>query len=165
MSKVNLEKMFVELIQQHERIIYKVCSVYASPELPIADLYQEAVSNLWAGFPKFRNECAASTWIYRVTLNTCVSGIRKDNRRPKTAEIAANLAESLAAPESMSENIREMYRMINHLQTIEKAIVLLYLEEKSYQEIADITGLTLSNVATKLKRAREKLKQLGKALS
>ena len=164
MKKIDLEESFVEIIRQHENIIYKVCSVYASPELPMADLYQEAVCNLWVGFPKFRNECAVSTWIYRVTLNTCVSGIRKNNRQPKT-DVVANLSELLVAPESMTESIREMYRMINCLQTIEKAIVLLYLEEKSYQEISDITGLTVSNVATKLKRAREKLKQLGKAFS
>ena len=160
MKKVDSEEAFVEIIRQHENIIYKVCSVYASPELPMADLYQEAVCNLWAGFPKFRNECAVSTWIYRVTLNTCVSGIRKNNRQPKT-DVVANLSELLVAPESMTESIREMYRMINRLQTIEKAVVLLYLEEKSYQEIADITGLTLANVASKLKRAKEKLKNMS----
>jgi len=71
------------------------------------------------------------------------------------------LAESLPAPESMEDNIREMYRLIAQLKTLEKAIVLLYLEEKSYQEIADVTGLTVSNVATKLKRAREKLIQMS----
>ena len=165
MKKIDLEEAFVEIIRRHERIIYKVCSVYASPDLPTADLYQEAVCNLWAGFPKFRNECAASTWIYRVTLNTCVSGIRKDARRPKKSAEIACLEELPAMPENLSENIREMYRMINRLQTIEKAIVLLWLEEKSYREIADITGLTVCNVATKLKRAREKLKQLGKAFA
>jgi RNA polymerase sigma-70 factor (ECF subfamily) len=71
------------------------------------------------------------------------------------------LADSLPAPESMEENIRELYRLISQLKTLEKAIVLLYLEEKSYQEIADITGLTVSNVATKLKRTKEKLKQMS----
>ena len=121
MKNVDLEDAFVETIRRHERIIYKVCSVYASPELPTADLYQEAVCNLWAGFPKFRNECSVSTWIYRVTLNTCVSGIRKDARRPKNSVLLAAIEESLAMPESMSENIREMYRMINQLQNIEKA--------------------------------------------
>ena len=165
MKKVEMEDSFVEIIHQYENIIYKVCSVYSSPELPMADLYQEAVCNLWAGFPKFRNECSVSTWIYRVTLNTCVSGIRKDAKRPKNNVVIANLADSLVAPESMTENIREMYRMINSLQTIEKAIILLYLEDKSYKEISDITGLTVSNVATKLKRAKVKLKQLGKAFS
>ena len=161
MKKIDLERKFVEVIKQYERIIYKVCSFYASPELPIADLYQEVVCNLWAGFPKFRDECSVSTWIYRVSLNTCISDMRKEVRRPKNDLIATNLAEALIAPENMSENIQEMYRLINQLQTMEKIIVLLYLEEKSYQEIADITGLTVSNVATKLKRAKEKLKKLS----
>ena len=96
-----------------------------------------------------------------MTLNTCITGVRKDKRRPKNDLLVIQLAESLTEPESMEENIREMYRLINQLKTMEKAIVLLYLEEKSYQEIADITGLTISNVATKLKRAKEKLKQMS----
>jgi len=66
MKKIDLERKFVEIVKQYERIIYKVCSFYASPELPIADLYQEVVCNLWAGFQKFRGECSVSTWIYRL---------------------------------------------------------------------------------------------------
>ena len=155
------EQEFVKLIRENERVIYKVCSFYVSENFPIADLYQEVVCNLWAGFPKFRNESAPSTWIYRVALNTCISGMRKDKKRPKTDLAVENLSESLPEPESLDENIREMYRMINQLKTLEKVIVLLYLEEKPYQEIADITGLTLSNVATKLKRAKDKLKQMS----
>lgn len=158
---IDLEKTFVRLIQQHERIIYKVCSFYTSPEFPIADLYQEVICNLWVGFPKFRNECSVSTWIYRVSLNTCITGIRKDFRRLKSDLPITEISESLIEPENAEENIREMYRLINQLQTMEKAIVLLYLEEKSYQEIAEITGLTISNVATKLKRSKEKLKQMS----
>lgn len=161
MEKIDLEKTFVRIVQQYERIIYKVCSFYASSELPIADLYQEVVGNLWIGFPKFRNDCSLSTWIYRVALNTCITGVRKDFRRLKSDMPVAELSDVLVEPESREENIREMYRLINQLKTMEKAIVLLYLEEKSYQEIADITGLTISNVATKLKRAKEKLKQMS----
>jgi len=82
-------------------------------------------------------------------------------RRPKGSIQVAALAESLPAPESMEENIREMYQLIAQLKTLEKAIILFYLEEKSYQEIVDITGLTVSNVATKLKRTRKKLKQMS----
>ena len=156
MEKVNREKAFIALVQQYERVIYKVCSFYVSDEFPVADLFQEVVCSLWIAFPKFRNECALSTWIYRVALNTCIT-VRKDIRRVKATVPVAALAELLPAPESMEENIREMYRLIAQLKTFEKAVVLLYLEEKSYQEIADITGLTISNVATKLKRSREKL--------
>ena len=161
MEKVDLEKAFIEMIRQYERVIYKVCSFYVSDEFPMADLYQETVCNLWLSFPKFRNESAISTWIYRIALNSCITGMRKDIRRVKGTIPVAMLAESLPAPESMEENIREMYRLIAQLKTLEKAIVLLYLEEKSYQEIADVTGLTVGNVATKLKRTREKLKQMS----
>lgn len=156
-----MKREFIEIIQQYERIIYKICYVYTTPELPIPDLYQEVVCNLWGGFAKFRHECSVSTWIYRVAINTCITQTRKDIRRPKSSVPVANLAESLLAPESLTDDIREMYRLINQLRTIEKTVVLLYLEGRPYQEIAEITGLTLSNVATKLKRSRERLKQLS----
>lgn len=160
MNESEVEKIFVEMIQQYERVIYKVCSFYISEDYQIEDLYQEVVYNLWKAFPKFRNECAISTWIYRIALNTCISGIRKVVRQPERVSITV-LHESLLQPDDMSDNIKEMYRLIHQLKTMERAIVLLYLEEKSYQEIADITGLTLSNVATKLKRAKDKLKQMS----
>lgn len=161
MKESDLKKAFVDIIQQHERIIYKVCSFYTSPDMPIADLYQDVVYNLWAGFRNFRNECSVSSWIYRVALNTCISGLRKEKKTPKGNVLVESLSESLSAPECLNENICEMYRLINRLKTLEKAVVLLYLEEKSYQEIADIMGLSVSNVATKLKRSRVKLKQMS----
>ena len=161
MEKLDREKAFIAIVRQYERVIYKVCYFYVSDGLPLADLYQEVVCSLWIAYPKFRNECSLSTWVYRIALNTCITGVRKDIRRPRNTVPVAMLAESLPAPESMEENIREMYRLIAQLKTVEKAVVLLYLEEKTYQEIADITGLTVSNVATKLKRAKEKLIQMS----
>ena len=161
MNCSDIEKSFIELIQQNEPLIYKVCSMYISDEFPIEDLYQEVVYNLWKSFPKFRNECSISTWMYRVALNTCITGIRKTLKRPKHISIF-DLNEHLPTPESMEENIKEMYQLIYRLQTMERAIILLYLEEKTYQEIADITGLTLNNIAIKIKRIKEKLKQMSK---
>ena len=160
MNDSDIEKAFLELIRQNERLIYKVCSVYVSDEFPMADLYQEVVYNLWKSFPKFRHESALSTWMYRVALNTCITCIRKELRRPKYMTVP-DFSECLIEPESMEENIREMYRLIHQLKTLERAIILLWLEEKSYQEIADITGLTLNNVAIKLKRIKEKLKSMS----
>ena len=160
MNDTNAEKAFIELISENERLIYKVCSIYVSDEFPIADLYQEVVYNLWKGFSKFRNECSVSTWMYRVALNTCITGMRKELKRPKHVSIL-DFKENLIEPESMDGNIREMYKPIYQLKTLERAIILLYLEEKPYQEIADITGLTLNNVAIKLKRVKEKLKKMS----
>jgi len=159
-STVDKEKAFIAMIREKERIIYKVCSFYISEEFPLADLYQETVCNLWYSFPKFRNESSQSTWIYRIALNTCISGIRKEKRKPKGLSLS-ELQELLPAPESISEQVKEMYALIYQLKTLERAILLLWLEEKSYQEIADITGLTVSNVATKLKRSKEKLRQMS----
>ena len=162
MSKREIEEKFIATIRQHERVIYKVCSFYVSDELPKEDLFQEVVCNLWRGFTKFRDECSVSTWIYRVTLNTCISGLRKESKLPKNSISVLPLEQ--VSPESenaeQEEKINEMYRLINQLKTLEKAIVLLYLEEKSYQEIADITGLTVNNVAIKLKRTKDKLRKM-----
>jgi RNA polymerase sigma-70 factor (ECF subfamily) len=155
-----VEKAFLEMIRENERLIYKVCSFYASDEYPLADLYQEVVCNLWAGYPNFRNGCSFSTWIYRIALNTCISSLRKELRTPKKVPVAA-LENVLIEPESGNDQIKEMYHFIHQLKTMERAIILLYLEEKSYQEIADITGLTVSNVATKLKRSKQKLKEMS----
>jgi RNA polymerase sigma factor, sigma-70 family len=161
MKNPDLAKDFLDVIRENERIIYKVCSFYVSDENPLPDMYQEIVCNLWSAFPKFRNECALSTWIYRISLNTCISGLRKIRKLPEKDVLTPVLQDSIPEPESMNEQIKELYRLIHQLKTIEKAIVLLYLEEKSYQEIADITGLSVSNVATKLKRAKEKMRKMS----
>lgn len=157
---IDTEKAFIEMIRENERIIYKVCSFYISDEYPLADLYQETVCNLWASFPKFRSDSSFSTWVYRIALNTCISGMRKEKRKPQSSSISG-LQELLPAPESINNQVTEMYKLIYQLKSLERAIVLLWLEDKSYQEIADITGLTVSNVATKLKRSKEKLRQMS----
>jgi RNA polymerase sigma factor, sigma-70 family len=156
MDKSELEKKFIEMIKQNERVIYKVCSFYASDEEPLSDLYQDTVCNLWMAYPKFRGESSISTWIYRIALNTCISNFRKKKRSPLIVSLS-NFQDAFVQPEDMTGEIEEMYRLIRQLKNLERAIILLYLEEKSYQEIADITGLSLSNVAVKLKRIKEKL--------
>ena len=156
MDKSELEKRFIGMIQQNERVIYKVCSIYASDEEPLSDLYQDVVCNLWTAYPKFRDECNISTWIYRVALNTCISGLRKKKRSPQSSDLS-QLQDAFIQPDDLTDEIKEMYRLIHQLKNLERAIILLYLEEKSYQEIADITGLSLSNIGVKLKRIKEKL--------
>ncbi|MCE5225563.1 MAG: sigma-70 family RNA polymerase sigma factor [Porphyromonadaceae bacterium] len=156
MNNTDLEKAFIGMIQQNERVIYKVCSFYISEDSTLGDLYQDVVSNLWVAYPKFRNESAVSTWIYRIALNTCISGIRKEMRKPQRVSFS-QLSDVFEQPEDMSAEIKELYRLIHQLKIVERAIILLYLEEKSYQQIADIVGLTVSNVAVKLKRIKEKL--------
>ena len=157
----NIEQEFVALIQTNERIIYKVCYMYTTPNNTLNDLYQEVVLNLWKAFPNFRRECKVSTWVYRIALNTCISFIRKEKNIPEI--ITLTLENDRTDDEDETETmLKQMYEMINQLGQLEKSIVLLYLEDKSYEEISEITGLTLTNVATKLSRIKDKLRKMKK---
>ena len=157
----NIEQEFIGMIRENERVIYKVCYLYATPSAPLNDLYQEVVLNLWKAFAKFRHECKTSTWIYRIALNSCISFIRKEKNIPEIVTLTRDM-ERCEEDDETEAMLRQLYRMINRLGQLEKSIVLLYLEEKSYEEIAEITGLTRTNVATKLNRIKEKLRKMNK---
>lgn len=153
----NKEK-FEKIIIQHRSIISKVCFLYAGEE-EFEDYYQEVLFQLWRSLPKFRGESEISTWIYRISLNTCISFIRKD-RKMKKVPLQQELNFSNNDVESKMQ-IRELYYLINQLNKLEKAMILLWLDEKSYEEIAAITGLSRNNVAVKLSRIKEKLKKMS----
>lgn len=160
MDTQRLEKEFIALVEEYKQVIYKVCYIYATDAEHLNDLYQEVVINLWKSFPRFRNECKVSTWVYRVGLNTCISFFRKSRSRPEVVPITVDL-ESVAEEEDKTALLRELYRMINSLGQLERALILLWLEERSYQEMADIIGISKNNVAVKLNRIREKLKTMS----
>lgn len=157
-----VEQEFLSVIREYERVIYKVCYLYASPNAPLGDLYQDVVLNIWRAFPKFRKECKISTWIYRIALNTCISFIRKEKNVPEITTLTYEADWMIEENDPLHEMLKELYRMINQLGQLDKSIILLYLEEKSYEEIAEITGLTVTNVATKLSRIKDKLKKMKK---
>jgi RNA polymerase sigma-70 factor (ECF subfamily) len=150
------EENFIQMIKENERVIYKVCSLYVSDEFPLKDLYQDIVLNLWKAFPNFRNESSYSTYIYRVALNTCISGMRSKKRRIQKLPLDF-LDEQTFEVVNTEENVRELYRLIRKLRKLDRSLILLWLEEKPYREIAEITGLSLCNVSIKLKRIKEKL--------
>lgn len=158
----NTEREFMALIRTYERVIYKVCYLYARPNAPINDLYQDVVLNLWKAYPKFRGECKISTWFYRIALNTCISFVRKEKNIPETITLTADFDRLIEENDPLNDMLRQLYQLINQLGQLDKSIILLYLEEKSYEEIAEITGLTLTNVATKLSRIKDKLKKMKK---
>jgi len=151
------DTQFMEMIRQNEGIIYKVTSFYVDIDHPIGDLYQEVVLNLWKAFPSFRGDSKYSTWIYRIALNTCVSFFRRGRKNIAYVDIKVDIPEEV----ENNEQIQELYKLINRLGKIERALVLLYLDDKSYKEIAEITGLSVTNVATKLSRIKDKLKQMS----
>lgn len=150
------------MIREYERVIYKVCYLYTTPTATLNDLYQEVILNLWKAFPKFRKECKVSTWIYRIALNTCISFIRKEKNVPEFVTLNQEADRTIEENDPLPEMLRLLYRMINQLGQLDKSIILLYLEDKNYEEISEITGLTVTNVATKLSRIKEKLRKMKK---
>ncbi len=157
MYNQDLERDFMEVVRQNERIIYKVVSFYADIDQSVSDLYQEVVLNLWKAYPSFRGDSKISTWIYRISLNTCITFFRRSKRSISYTDLVIDVSD---IPDE-DENIKELYRLINKLGKIEKALVLLYLDEKPYKDIAEITGLSVTNVATKLNRIKDKLKKMS----
>lgn len=155
----NQKQEFVTLIEQNKALIYKFCYMYANETESSQDLFQEVVINLWKGYASFRGESKIETWIYRIALNTCVTFLRKSNTRPKTLPLTDDLL--VYDEQTDLSRIRELYRMINRLSAIEKAVVLLYLEERSYEEIAQIVGISKGNVAVRMSRIKEKLSQMS----
>lgn len=153
-SKENFE----EIVTKYKSIIVKVCFLYAGEE-EFDDYYQEVLIQLWRSLPKFRGESEISTWIYRISLNTCITFIRRDSKMRKIP-LSQELDFWTNDVESKMQ-IRELYQLINQLNKLEKAMILLWLEEKSYEDIAAITGLSRSNVAVKLSRIKEKLKKMS----
>lgn len=158
----NIEQEFLTVVREYERVIYKVCYLYTTKNATLGDLYQDVILNLWKAYPKFRHECKVSTWIYRIALNTCISFIRKEKNVPEIVTLTQEANWMTEEHDPLQEMLRELYRMINQLGQLEKSIILLYLEEKSYDEIAEITGLTVTNVATRLSRIKDKLKKMKK---
>ncbi len=153
------ETRFTDLIKENEGIIYKITSVYTQTSYDQQDLYQEIVVQLWGAFDRFKNESKVSTWIYRVALNTAISSLRKTKRKGHEIPIdKAVLNRADVHDPVLEDRIRLLYTHINDLQDIEKGIMILYLEDKRHDEIAEIVGISVSNVGTRLSRIKEKLK-------
>lgn len=147
-------------MEQHKQIIYKVCFMYASDDETINDLFQEVTLNLWKGFPRFRGESKPTTWVYRIAVNTCVSWLRSSNRRPQTVPLTLSMTD-LMTDEQEKENLRELYALINRLGKLERALILLWLEERSYEEIAEILDISVTNVGVRINRIKAKLKVMS----
>lgn len=158
-SSVNESKrieIFEVAIRTHEDIISRICFGYARTHDEYDDLRQDVLINLWQGLKYFRGDSSLRTWIYRVTLNTCVSTIRKREKDLSTVSIDS-LYDVIEENDSDKEMISELHRCIESLSPTDKAIILAWLEGMSYEEIADLTGLTRNTLATRLKRAKEKI--------
>ncbi len=156
-----MEKEFIQIITENQGIIHKVCSIYCDNEADRQDLFQEILAQLWKSYPGFRKESKFTTWMYRVALNIAITSFKKTKRQPDTAGLSIDslqLAQDEYDP-TMDQQMRHLYRAVAKLSGVEKSIILLYLENKSYEEIAEITGITQNYVRVKMNRIKHKLKK------
>ena len=152
------ERDFASLIKQHSRIINKVSYFYATDKLPFDDLRQEIYVNIWLGLKQFRGDSKISTWIYRVAVNSALMALRSSKSNIETVSVDFGLLDlSSEIDDAQKENLQVLHSLINRLEDIEKAIILLWLDEYSYDEIADTLGLKRNTVAVKIHRIKDKL--------
>ncbi len=157
-----MEREFLHIIQENQGIIYKVCNMYCDTGEDRNDLFQEIVAQLWKSYPSFRKESKVTTWMYRVGLNTAITTFKKSKRRPDQNRLTYEnfqIADENHEAET-EENIKLLHRAVDQLTGIEKSIILLFLENKKYEEIAEITGITQNYVRVKMNRIKKKLKKL-----
>ena len=156
------EQKFIDLINQHQGLIHKVCFMYEHDRDARNDLFQEIVLQLWKSFHTFRGEAKITTWMYRIALNTAISGYRRQTRHLKTEDLQEmhfNISESQGNDEQ-EEDLRRLQGAIRQLSDIERAMIMMALEEIPYDEIADTIGITQNNVRVRMNRIREKLKKI-----
>ncbi len=150
------KQTFVNLVYDNINIIYKICRLYSTAD--DEDLRQEIIYQLWRAYPSFQGRSKFQTWMYRVALNTAIVGIR----RKKIITVPINNTEYAIHEDSseMDEQIDRLYYFISRLDDVDKAIMFLYLEKCSYQEISQVLGLTPSNVGVKINRIKERLRTM-----
>jgi RNA polymerase sigma factor (sigma-70 family) len=153
------ENRFLELINQHQVIIHKICRLYRDLKEDREDLFQEIVFQLWKSVSTFDGRSQFSTWMYRVALSTAIAVYRK--KKPGI-QYHSELPDRAEEQEQENEQHELLLEAIKKLNDGDKALILLYLEDLSYKEIAEITGITENNVGVRLKRIRDKIQQLTK---
>lgn len=155
------ERKFEEMVREHRGTIYTVCYMFSNDQDEVADLFQEVLINLWNSLPSFEGRSDVRSWIYRVSLNVCISLDRK-KRRHKTVPLTMDV--NPYEETETSQNSRQMdmlRRRIARLGQFDRAIILLWLENMSYEEIAAIMGITIKNVSVRLYRIKEELKNMS----
>ena len=153
------ERQFAKTVREHKSTIYTVCYMFSKDDDEVNDLFQEVLINLWKGYESFGHRSDIRTWIYRVALNPCIS---LDRKKRRTGTVRLTMDINLF--EDRDEDTRQvdlLHKRIQRLQPFDRAIVLLWLEDLSYEEIGQIVGISTKNVSVRLFRIREQLKNMS----
>ncbi len=156
------ESQFVALVREHQNIVHKICHLYGQGPEDREDLFQEILLQAWRGVAAFRGDSKFTTWLYQVGLNTAISRLRKAGRRPRETALENVPVHYAETPDIGSDaEVNALYRAIGELSEVDKAIVLLYLEDYDYKTIGEVVGITPNHVAVKMMRVKAKLKELA----
>jgi len=151
---------FIDMVYHHVGIIYKICNLYAAEE-DREDLKQEIIYQLWKSYPSFRGESKFQSWMYRVAINTALLGLRAGKvNYTSLSDHEVEVPDQLVTGFAEDELVRQLYSNIGKLKDLDKTVIFLYLEQCPYEEIAEITGISVKNVSVRLVRIREKLRKL-----
>jgi RNA polymerase sigma factor (sigma-70 family) len=165
LSATEAEQQFEAQIREYEPLLHKVCRMYAYTGADHQDLFQDIVVQLWQAYPKFKGEAKFSTWLYRVAINTAISGRRKKKNFVISYE-PANLPQDIKEEEGRAaeeeSRFQQLYKAIEQLDEVERAIVMLYMDERSYEEMEAILGIRGATLRVKMNRIKEKLRHLAK---
>ena len=151
-------EFYEEYIESNKAIIYKICRAYSHSQEEFEDYFQEVCLQLWRSRESYQHQSKLSTWVYRVSLNTCLSINRKEKKKLETVEINEKIDQVHRFSEK-EERLERLYKAIRLLKEVDRAIILLYLEEHSYEDISSIIGIAQSNVGAKINRIKKQLKE------
>lgn len=154
------ELEFNRIVKANKAAIFTVCYLFSKDQDEVNDLFQETLINLWRGFDGFQGKCDVKTWIWRVSLNTCLTFERKKKRRVDTLPLTMDI-NLFTDTDNDTRQVQMLYRRINKLGVLDRAIILLWLENMSYEEIGEIIGISTKNVSVKLVRIKEQLKKMS----
>lgn len=162
MTSAEKETLFIKVLENHKNQIYRVCWGFSTNPADVEDLFQEVMLNLWKGIEGYKGIAQLSTWIYRITVNTCILWKKRQSKNQKlTAHYEKEFPEvGEIAEVTQNEQIVALKKAIQQLKKMDRTLILLILEECSYKEIAEITGMTVSNVGARISRIKVKIKDL-----
>ena len=154
------ETDFADIVHKYKSTIYTVCYLFSKNNDEVNDLFQETLINLWRGFDSFKGQSDMKTWIWRVSFNTCLTSERNKKRRVETVPLSMEI-NLFTDTDDDTRQIHQLYSRINRLGLVDRAIILLWLENMSYEEIGQIIGISTKNVSVKLVRIKEQLKKMS----
>jgi RNA polymerase sigma factor (sigma-70 family) len=168
MTRMAEQDRFLALVEEHKRILYKVANAYCRNREDRPDLIQDIVLQLWKSFGRFDDRARFSTWMYRIAMNVAISTYRSERRRIHDPvpidELGLDLAAADRAMEDASDDIRLLHQLIQRLDEMSRALIVLFLDGYDHEEIAEIVGISTSNAATRLHRIKQKLQRDADAL-